>query len=198
MRRFGLLHLTCCLALAVPTAARAQATPATGAKPPAVDPQAPAQPAQPATPDAGVETSRSLFERTWRAVPDRRAVHAASTAIRRDFSAIRTSGMACSSPMRAMRARIRTERGASKSGRTTSDGGISATSATTSKPAASPFPGMWDQIPQFYSVDTRTPYTTANDTLAPRRRDAARDPERAGDAVGLRADRDAVRSTGAA
>ena len=39
--------------------------------------------------------------------------------------------------------------------------------------------GLWDQIPQFYSVDTRTPYTMSRQPARPRRRDAARDPERA-------------------
>ena len=33
--------------------------------------------------------------------------------------------------------------------------------------------GLWDQIPQFYSVDTQTPYTALAESAAARRRDAA-------------------------
>ncbi len=58
--------------------------------------------------------------------------------------------------------------------------------------------GGYQQIPQFYSVDTMTPYTGSGGTLRPRRRDAARDPERAGQSQRLRPDRAAVRSARAA
>ena len=49
--------------------------------------------------------------------------------------------------------------------RTTSAIATSDTSPTTSAPAASRSTGRWDEIPQFYSVDTATAYTHTGDNL---------------------------------
>ena len=49
--------------------------------------------------------------------------------------------------------------------RTTSASAISGTSPTTSAPAASGSPASGIEIPQFYSVDTATPYTRTGDKL---------------------------------
>ena len=62
---------------------------------------------------------------------------------------------------RAFRARRTGRRaGCSRPELTTSAGAISATSPTTSGPGRLSITGLWDQIPQFYSVDTETPYTS--------------------------------------
>ena len=90
-------------------------------------------------------------------------------------------------------ARARRRLDVSRRAPTTSAGAISAFSATTSGPAAS-VTGLWDEIPQFYSVDTRRRSRAAAGDAGARRRDAARDPERTGHLERLRADRAAVRS----
>ena len=67
MRRFMLIHLVCCLRLAVPTAAHAQTALST---PPALsadssstaDSQAAPQATPPAAPASATEATRSLFE----------------------------------------------------------------------------------------------------------------------------------------
>src|SRR5215510_229380 len=67
MRRFMLVHLVCCLRLAVPTAGHAQTALST---PPALSADSsstvdsPAAP-QASTPASATEATRSLFEPTW-------------------------------------------------------------------------------------------------------------------------------------
>ena len=98
-------------------------------------------------------------------VPDRRAVQQRR---RRSGAVAALPGpqqTACSSPTRATGRRIRRATGCFRSRPTTSATAISATAATYERTGRFVISGLWDEIPQFYSVDTKTPYTMSGSPL---------------------------------
>ena len=123
----------------------------------------PSRAAAPAAPDPSRETHAACSSQTWHQFEFGGRFSSVS-ATRRGSSAIRTSGTACSSPTPVCARRSGGQPGRSRRQRTTSAGAISATSAT-SAPGRFVVSGLWDEIPQFYSVDTKTPYTGSGGTL---------------------------------
>jgi MtrB/PioB family decaheme-associated outer membrane protein len=164
MRILALIPLVGGLVLAAPVAARAQATqpPAsasTTAQPPATQP-----PAQPAAPAAAADTGRSLFEPTWRQFE----VGGRFTSIDgdparfqryqdiRDGLLFTDARYANEDPAGAWSYRV----GADNVG--WRDQRFFGQYERAGRFVVS---GLWDQIPQFYSVDTRTPYTMSGSPL---------------------------------
>ena len=156
--------VTCCLALVVaPRRRRANPpppTPATAAADQPADPQAAPHAQEPAAPAApsGEERRAACSNRRWRQFQFGGRFSSVDGDPAR-FQRYRTSGTACSSPMRATRGEHPTGDWGFEPRPTTSAGATSDTSANYERPAGSPISGLWDQIPQFYSVDTKTPYT---------------------------------------
>ena len=113
----------------------------------------------PATPAAAApaDDTRSLFEPTGASFKSA-AASAAWKAIRRGGSGIGTCGTACCSPMPATNTSGPRRDSGSRSPPTTSAGAMGATSACSSVLGRFTLTGSWDRIPQFYSVDTKTPY----------------------------------------
>ena len=163
MRRLMLVPLVCCLGLAAPTAARAQATGAPTAKP--ADTRAKPQAATPAAAETTEEAKPSLFDETWHQFE----IGGRATSVSGDparFQRYQDLG----SGVLFDKARYAREHpdgdwlfhaGADKVG--WRDQRFFADYERTGRFALS---GMWDQIPQFYSVDTKTPYSRSGDTMS--------------------------------
>jgi MtrB/PioB family decaheme-associated outer membrane protein len=167
MRRIAQVQLVWCCLIAVPIVARAQQTPEpTASTSQEVKPAAPAPPTEngQATPGAGAETSRSLFEPTWH-----------------EFTFGGRLNSLEGDPARFQR--YADERDGvlftdARFAREGSDGlwqfRASADNvgwrdqkyfADYERPGKLRVSGLWNQIPQFYSVDTKTPYTSSGDAL---------------------------------
>ena len=179
MRLLVVVPLTCWLGIAAPatvsaqsatsapTAADAQAAPGSKPQPQTpAKPQAPAepQPPAPATPDAGAEPSRSLFEETWHQFefggrlssvegdPARFQRYADV----RDGFLFTDARVARQDPAGAWFARAAADNVGWRDQRFFGE------YERTGRFVVS---GLWDEIPQFYSVDTKTPYTGSGGTL---------------------------------
>jgi MtrB/PioB family decaheme-associated outer membrane protein len=158
MRRLVLVHLVCWCSLAVPAAARAQTKPT----PPPGTPPPQATPAPPA--DAGVESSRSLFDLAPRQFVFGGRVNSVDGDPARFqryqdfrdgvlFTDARYEGQdqAGSSLFRVAADNVgyRDQR----------------FSGRYQKIGLFVVSGLWDEIPQFYSIDTKTPYTSSEGQL---------------------------------
>jgi MtrB/PioB family decaheme-associated outer membrane protein len=162
MRIHVLVPLTCWLVVAAPAAAYAQATTQPPAKPPVAAPPvtAPAAPAAPPAPEAEAEALPSLFDQTWRQVEfGGRLSSVSGDPARwqryqdlRDGVLFTNARFAREGPEGAWLFQA----GADNVG--WRDQRFFADYERTGKFVVS---GLWDQIPQFYSVDTRTPYVPA-------------------------------------
>ena len=73
--------------------------------------------------------------------------------------------MACRSPTPATRRKVRMARGCSTLQRTTLGYRDQRYFADYERTGRFVISGLWDEIPQFYSVDTKTPYTGTGGTL---------------------------------
>ena len=113
---------------------------------------------------AAVETPHSLFDQTWHQFQ----FGGRATSIDGDparfqrYQDVRDGVHFTDARYATSRRR---ETGSSMPRQTMSAIATSATSPTTSAPAASRSRAVWDEIPQFYSVDTATPYTHTGDNL---------------------------------
>ncbi len=169
MRRFMLIHLVCCLRLAVPTAAHAQTGLST---PPALsadssstaDSQAAPQATTPAAPASATEATRSLFEPTWHQFQfgGRLSSIDGDPARWQRYQDLR-DGVIFTDAKYA-----REDPGGNSLFRGTADnvgyrdqryfGRYQRTGRFV-------ISGLWDEVPQFYSVDTQTPYSPAPSPL---------------------------------
>ena len=156
MRRLMLVHLGCCLWLALPVAAWAQ--PAD----PASTPQAPAS-------SAANDESRSLFDQTWHQFQfGGRATSIDGDPARfqryqdvRDGVLFTDAKYAAHDPGGHWLYRVTADNVGYRDQRFT---------GVYERTGRFVISGMWDEIPQFYSVDTQTPYTL---TASPLRLDDA-------------------------
>src|SRR5262252_1344364 len=151
MRRFMLVHLGCCLWLALPAAALAQPA----------DPQpAPQAPASSTTPDE----SRSLFDQTWRQFQ----FGGRATSIDGDPARFQRYQDVRDGVLFTDAKYAREDAGGNWLYRVTGDNvGYYDQRYTGVYERTGRFviSGMWDEIPQFYSVDTKTPYTMTGSPL---------------------------------
>jgi MtrB/PioB family decaheme-associated outer membrane protein len=163
MRRFSRLHLACCTALALvaaPSALHAQ-----GATPPASGSQAPqaAAPAQPAAPSS-LEGAPSLFTPTWRQV----SFGGRFTSVDGDparfqrYQDIRDGVL-----LTDTRYAVENPEGVwlFQAGADNVGWRDQRYFANYERVGRFSITGLWDEIPQFYSVDTATPYTGSGGTL---------------------------------
>jgi MtrB/PioB family decaheme-associated outer membrane protein len=172
MRLLAVVPLTCWLGVAAsatvsaqsatspaaPTASDAQAGAAAKAKPP------PPAEAQPPAPEAGAETTRSLFEQTWQQFEfgGRLSSVSGDPARFQRYQDIRDGILFTD-------ARVARE---DPAGAWSVRGGADNVGWRDQRffgkyERAGRFvvSGFWDEIPQFYSVDTKTPYTGSGGTL---------------------------------
>jgi MtrB/PioB family decaheme-associated outer membrane protein len=174
MRRLGLVQLICCFAIAAPLPARAQtvsqaplftttdsrSAPNSQEKP---KPPAAATP-QPATPAPAVESTRSLFDQTWRQFQiSGRASSVSGDPARfqryediRDGLLFTDARYANEDPSGSWSYRLGADNVGWRNQRFFGD---------YERPGRFVVTGLWDEIPQFYSVDTKTPYTGTGGTL---------------------------------
>jgi MtrB/PioB family decaheme-associated outer membrane protein len=161
MRALLYVSLACSMALATPAAARAQAG-ASSSTPPST-PTQPA-PAQPTAAGGAGEISRSLFEPTWRQIElSGRFSSISGDPARfqryedqRDGIVLTGARHAFEEPNGAWLFRGSADNIGWRDQRYF---------AEYARPGRFTLAGHWDQIPQFYSVDTRTPYTDSGGTL---------------------------------
>jgi len=165
MRRFVLVSLTLSLGLAIPMVARAQA-PSEQAKPPAGQakptPQTP--PAAPAAAAPAVEAPHSLFDQTWRQFQfGGRVTSIDGDPARfqryqdvRDGVLFTDARYANESPEGDYQFRAAADNVGYRDQRYFAD---------YERTGRFKVSGLWDEIPQFYSVDTATPYTHTGDNL---------------------------------
>jgi MtrB/PioB family decaheme-associated outer membrane protein len=165
MDRHVLVRLICCLGLVLPAAAYAQtAQTQPPSKPPADAPAKPQEPAAAPAADAAEGETRSLFEQTWRQFQFGGRVSSISGDPARfqrygDFrDGVLFTDM--------------------RFGGEDADGNYAFRTAVDNlgwrdqrlygnyeRIGRFAVSGLWDQIPQFYSVDTKTPYTEVNNVL---------------------------------
>jgi MtrB/PioB family decaheme-associated outer membrane protein len=154
MRRLMLVHLGCwAAAVAFPTAA--------GAQPPAAPP--PAQAAAPQTADADTEP-RSLFDETWNQfVFGGRLSHIDGDPARfqryqdlRDGVLFTTARLSRDDPGGLWQYRLTADNVGYRDQRYT---------GVYERTGRFVIAGLWDEIPQFYSVDTATPYSMSGSPL---------------------------------
>jgi MtrB/PioB family decaheme-associated outer membrane protein len=165
MRRFVLVSLTLSLGLAIPMVARAQA-PSEQAKPPAGQakptPQTP--PAAQAAAAPAVEAPHSLFDQTWRQFQfGGRVTSIDGDPARfqryqdvRDGVLFTDARYANESPEGDYQFRAAADNVGYRDQRYFAD---------YERTGRFKVSGLWDEIPQFYSVDTATPYTHTADNL---------------------------------
>jgi MtrB/PioB family decaheme-associated outer membrane protein len=168
MRFLMLAPVACCIGLAVPLAAQAQ----NPSSPPGLvssekadgDAQAASQPATPATPSSGLDTMRSLFDQTWSQfqLGGRFTSVSGDPARFQRYQDLR-SGVVFTDARFAKedaggdwQYRLRADNVGYRDQR------YSGVYERTGKLVIS---GLWDEIPQFYSVDTKTPYTMSGSPL---------------------------------
>jgi hypothetical protein len=166
MRRVVLIHLVAVLGLAFPARGRAQtATQAPGAPAAAVPqaPQAPEQAPAPA-PDALPESSRSLFEPTWRQF----AFGGRLSSVAGDPARFQRYGDLSDGVLFTDARYAREDPSGSWLFRASADNvgwRDQRYAVDYERTGRFVISGLWDEIPQFYSVDTRTPYTTSGGAL---------------------------------
>jgi MtrB/PioB family decaheme-associated outer membrane protein len=163
MRGLVLAPLVCWLGVAVPAAALAQAPPKPPSPPPAAGaPAAQAAPAEASEPEA--EAPRSLFEPTWRQFEfgGRASSVSGDPARWQRYQDLRDGVLFTN-------ARFERE---GLDGAWTFHAGADNVGwrdqrffADYDRPGRFVISGLWDEIPQFYSVDTKTPYTTTKSPL---------------------------------
>ena len=186
MRRLMLVHLVCGLGLAVtrPCGRRRPASHPPRNRPPPHPPprrRRPVSRPQPRPRHRPPRRSpRSLFDEEPRQFQIGGRLSSVS-AIRRASSAIRISGTACSSPARYTREGT-DGAGCSPGPRTTSAGAISASSARYERPGKLLDHGLVGSDPAVLQRRHADAVHDARQPARARRRDAAGDPERAGDA----------------
>ncbi|HEY7285163.1 MAG TPA: MtrB/PioB family outer membrane beta-barrel protein [Vicinamibacterales bacterium] len=166
MRLLTLAPVACCIALAMPLAAQAQNP---SSPPGLVSPesssansQAAAQPATPATPT--VDTMKSLFDQTWNQFQlGGRFTSVSGDPARfqryqdlRDGVVFTDARFAKEDPAGDWHYRLTADNVGYRDQR------YSGVYERTGKLVIS---GLWDEIPQFYSVDTMTPYTRSGNPL---------------------------------
>jgi hypothetical protein len=159
MRLLAVVPLTCWLGIAATTTVSAQSTPQ---KPPTAPPQTPAP--APATPDEGAELSRSLFEQTWRQVEfggrassvDGDPARFQRYADIRDGVSFTDARFAREDPGGVWSFRVGADNVGWRDQRFFGE---------YERAGRFVVSGLWDEIPQFYSVDTKTPYTGTGGTL---------------------------------
>jgi MtrB/PioB family decaheme-associated outer membrane protein len=175
MRVLATIRLACWAALAVSTPVSAQfvapAPPTTSSNAQAgsgsqVKPQPPAtpQPPAPAAPDAAAEITRSLFEPTWHqfAIGGRLSSVSGDPARFQRYEDIRDgilftdARVAREDPAGAWFVRAAADNVGWRDQRFFGD---------YERPGRFVISGLWAEIPQFYSVDTRTPYAGTGGTL---------------------------------
>ncbi len=167
MRRIALVQLVWCCLIAVPIVARAQQTPEpTASTSQEAKPAAPAPPTEngQATPDAGAESSRSLFEPTWHEFTfggrlnsvDGDPARFQRYADERDGVLFTDARFAREDPNGLWQFRASADNVGWR------DQKYFADYERAGKLFVS---GLWNQIPQFYSVDTKTPYNRTGDAL---------------------------------
>jgi MtrB/PioB family decaheme-associated outer membrane protein len=164
MGRLLLIRLVCCLGLLMPAAAGAQSAaqpPATPpSKPPVGTQEKPQAPAATPVADAAEEGTRSLFEQTWRQFQFGGRVSSISGDPARYqrygdfrdgilFTDMRYAG---EQPDGNYTFHTAVDNLGWRDQRLYGD---------YERPGKFLVSGLWDQIPQFYSVDTATPYTTS-------------------------------------
>jgi MtrB/PioB family decaheme-associated outer membrane protein len=164
MRGLLLVHLVCCVGLIAPPAAHAQTTqpPAPAAKPPAQPQGKPAE-TDAATPEA-TESAGSLFDQTWHQFEfGGRATSVSGDPARFQRYQDLGSGVlfdaaryAREDPDGSWRFRAAADNVGWRDQRYF---------ANYEKTGRFVVAGTWDQIPQFYSVDTATPYSRSADTM---------------------------------
>jgi MtrB/PioB family decaheme-associated outer membrane protein len=160
------LHLVCGLGLVLPNAARAQtAVPTSDAAALTSQSSAAQTPQQPAAPPArGLDETRSLFEQTWRQLEfsGRLSNVKGDPARFQRYQDIRDGILFTDAKF------AREDPAGNWLFRTTADNvgwrdqRFFADYEQTGRFVIS---GLWDEIPQFYSVDTKTPYTRGGETL---------------------------------
>jgi MtrB/PioB family decaheme-associated outer membrane protein len=175
MRLLAVVPLTCWLGVAAPATVSAQSVTSPPA-PTASDPQAgpgskpqpqpPAEPQQPAptTPDAAAELTRSLFEQTWHQFEfGGRSSSVDGDPARfqryediRDGVLFNDARFAREDPAGAWFVRAAADNVGWRDQRFFGE---------YERPGRFIVSGLWDEIPQFYSVDTKTPYTGSGGTL---------------------------------
>jgi MtrB/PioB family decaheme-associated outer membrane protein len=174
MRVLATIRLACWAGLAVSTPASAQflalapTTPSAGAQPTSgvqARPQPPVKPQPPpATPDGTAEISRSLFEPTWHQfeLGGRSSSLAGDPARYQRYADIRDGifftdvRVAREDPAGAWIVRVAADNVGWRDQRFFAD---------YERAGRFVISGLWDEIPQFYSVDTKTPYTGTGGTL---------------------------------
>jgi MtrB/PioB family decaheme-associated outer membrane protein len=165
--RVAFLHVICWLAVVVPAGAWAQVAtqpPAAPAKPSSAASGAQEPQPQAATPEAVPEGQRSLFEDTWRQFEfgGRLSSVAGDPARFQRYQDIRDGVLftdakyAFEGPEGAWRFRAMADNLGWRDQRLFAD---------YERAGRFVVSGQWDEIPQFYSVDTATPYTGTNDAL---------------------------------
>ena len=165
MRRFMLVHLVCCLRLAAPTAAHAQTalsadSSSTVDSSSTADPQAaPPQAGSPATPASATEATRGLFEPTWHQFQfgGRLSSIDGDPARWQRYQDLR-NGVIFTDAKYA-----REDPAGNWLFRGTADNvGYRDQRYVGHYERTGRFviSGMWDEIPQFYSIDTKMPYLT--------------------------------------
>jgi MtrB/PioB family decaheme-associated outer membrane protein len=157
------------LTLAAPSVATAQGglvNPgvASGESTPGVDPQAGSQAAQPAASTSSVDTSRSLFEPTWRQfqIGGRFTSVAGDPARFQRYQDLRDGVVFTDFRYKGE------DPGGNWLYKLTADNvGYRDQKYTGTYERLGKFriSGLWDSIPQFYSVDTKTPYSSGTSTL---------------------------------
>ena len=171
MRARLIVFLVCSMAVVMPAAARAQAaaSSSTPPQPPPAQPTQPAQPpSQPTQPAGGAgghgETLRSLFEPTWRQIElSGRFSSISGDEARfqryedlRDGIVLTGARHAFEDPNGAWLFRAAADNIGWRDQRYFGE---------YARPGLFSVAGHWDQIPQFYSIDTRTPYTGSGGNL---------------------------------
>jgi MtrB/PioB family decaheme-associated outer membrane protein len=159
MRCRTLVRLLWCVAFLTPAALRAQAV----APAPPAAPQAPATPQEAAGP-SGLDTSRSLFDPTWNQVQfGGRFTSVEGDPARfqrfrdmRDGVLFTDARFSRSDPNGGWQLRGAADNVGWRDQRFFAD---------YEKTGRFVVSGLWDQIPQFYSVDTKTPFTMAGSPL---------------------------------
>ena len=161
MRRFALTSIVCCIGLAVSTGAAAQTPPPKPAQPPAGAPTTP--PATPAA-DEPTETSGSLFD----PMPRQFQIGGRLSSISGDPARFqRYQDLRDGVVFTDARYERQEAEGAWFFHATADNVGYRDQRYTASYERTGKFvvSGLWDQIPQFYSVDTQTPYTSDTSPL---------------------------------
>ena len=164
MRGLALAPLVCWLGVVAPAAALAQATPPPPSKPPAAGAQEKPAPPAAQAPEAEAEVPRSLFEPTWRQfmIGGRLSSVSGDPARWQRYQDLRDGVLFTDAryekegPDGAWLFHAAADNLGYRDQRYFAD---------YERTGRFVISGLWDEIPQFYSVDTKTPYTGTGGTL---------------------------------